>query len=476
MAVEAAREFVVDKDKAPEELARFDKVALRPGEGLVDVSEDTDHRVRALGELVVDVSLAAGYIKEVPATAESAEIEELRRLITELEEEKRQHLLTIEELRRERDDLEQKFEYRLQEEIQKVRSEFEEQINAPKGAVAPEEARGAADAEEPTVAKPPSAEAIKEEQIFPGTVIDVESEDKKGWGLTAVSGVWNGPDGQENITYMDGSIARHVPIEKVKIHEEEVVTEQVVPPESATPPRGVVEESEAPLTWRQRAGDWFSLRRPVTYIQTRRPVGGGEVIEEEVTEDRPSPAAYAGGLLVAAALGAFIGWELKNNGHSHTTELINQNKHLKTEVHNMHQTINHDSRIIGQNHDLLKQEKTKLNENNRILRHNRAVLKHLHEQVHHIFKIEKAETGRELSSTSAGGGNAQLSYYGDTVWHETARRMRDASAEKIRKATNYILRINGLRWNGGGAGVDAHKLPVGFRFRIPRNIVEIVNR
>jgi hypothetical protein len=236
----------------------------------------------------------------------------------------------------------------------------------------------------------------------------------------------------------------------------------------------------APLTWRERMGDLF--RSPVVYMQTRRPVGGGPETEEEyeVIEDRPSRAAMVAGIIGAAVLGGIIAWELKGTGHSHTKEfhtIVNQNNHLKTEVHNMHQTINHDSQIIGQDHQLLKQDTKTINENHRILKHNRAVLKHLHEQVHNLFKIERAEAARELSkSAGAGGGEARLSFYGDTVWHETARRLHNASAEKVHKATAYVLRINGLRWNGGGSGVDAHKLPLGFRFRIPRNIVEIANR
>jgi hypothetical protein len=209
-------------------------------------------------------------------------------------------------------------------------------------------------------------------------------------------------------------------------------------------------------------------------------VGGGDVVEEEVTEDRINPAAYVAGLVGAAVLGGVIAWELKGTGHSHTKEfhtIINQDNHLKTEVHNMHKTLDHDSRVIGQNHSLLKQNTKTINENHRILKHNRAVLKRLHEQVHHILKVEKAESARELSSKAGtGGGEARLVYYGDTVWHETARRMRGASAEKVRKATNYVLRLNGLRWDGGGSGVDAHKLPLGFRFKIPRNIVQIANR
>jgi hypothetical protein len=346
-----------------------------------------------------------------------------------------------------------------------------------RGETEPEEARTESDAEEPQ-AEPVAQEAVKDGRIFPGTVVDIESGNEKSWGLTAASGIWKGPDGHEYITFIDEGKPRWAPVENVSIHEEDIETVPVVPLEAAAPRGGFVSERESSLSWRDRAADWLTFRRPVTYLQTRRPVGGGPETEyeEEITEDRYSPAAVVAGFLGAAAIGAFIGWELKNTGHSHTTEIINQNKHLKEEVHNMHTALNHDSGVISQNNAMLKHDTAVINDNHRILKHNRAVLKQLHEQVHHLFKIEKAENVRELSAAGAGGSEARLSFYGDTVWHETARRMHHASAAQIRKATNYILRINGLRWNGGGYGVDAHKLPLGFRFRIPENIVQIVNR
>jgi hypothetical protein len=89
--------------------------------------------------------------------------------------------------------------------------------------------------------------------------------------------------------------------------------------------------------------------------------------------------------------------------------------------------------------------------------------------------------GYSSSPNTSGAQAATLSYRGDTVYNEVARRVKEklgigASDSKIKKATGYVLRLNGLRWNGGGSGTDAHKLPIGFRFKIPDNIAAIANK
>jgi hypothetical protein len=68
-----------------------------------------------------------------------------------------------------------------------------------------------------------------------------------------------------------------------------------------------------------------------------------------------------------------------------------------------------------------------------------------------------------------------LSYRGDTVWSHARRlieRRTDgtSSTELIRHVTSKILSLNGLRWNGGGPGVDAHQLPLGMQLRVPNRI------
>jgi len=92
---------------------------------------------------------------------------------------------------------------------------------------------------------------------------------------------------------------------------------------------------------------------------------------------------------------------------------------------------------------------------------------------------ELKETVHDLRSgnESYGGSNYHtetLNYYGDTVWSHVQRYLerktgRKPNVEQIRKLTSKVLSINGLRWQGGGYGVDAHRLPVGFNLRIPND-------
>lgn len=152
------------------------------------------------------------------------------------------------------------------------------------------------------------------------------------------------------------------------------------------------------------------------------------VVEEVETYGYPPESERAGALAVGsialAGAGVLLGWLIWGRHGSHAPnhqlqEIISQNKHqnselhsLKTEVHHMHHTLSHDSKIIRENQ-----------QDHKVLLHNRAVLKQIHEQAHTIQKMERAEesggfaaAGSETAANTI-AGKVSLSDWPWTVAH-----------------------------------------------------------
>lgn len=203
------------------------------------------------------------------------------------------------------------------------------------------------------------------------------------------------------------------------------------------------------------------LRRHTEVIPTVLYNQDGEVVvvqeEREVEDRRPAAlAAVAAGLLLAG----FIGYEI-GNGNEHTT--------IKpvTITRTVPKPLPGNEIVIGKN-----QYKVLLNQEKKLAGAEAKNAK-LKEEIQDLRAAEAAG--------ATASGNESLSFRGDTVWAEVSKRLREqlgytASSDQIRRATGYVLRLNGLRWDGGGYGVDAHRLPVGFRIKIPNNIAAIANR
>jgi hypothetical protein len=206
-------------------------------------------------------------------------------------------------------------------------------------------------------------------------------------------------------------------------------------------------------------------------------VGNDEIIDAHTeSERRVGGAILLGGVAVVGA--GILGWWLgKHYGHDHInnfSEIISQNNTIKgqnnrllSEVESMKGQINTDSTLLGRMSDRINQLKNQLDANNRLLRSDHNLLLNLKHQ-------EAGEAARNVSLSSEAHTEA-LRYRGDTIWTHAQnlierRTERAPSTERIRRVTARILDINGLRWNSGGPGVDAHKLPRGFNFKVPNKI------
>lgn len=187
------------------------------------------------------------------------------------------------------------------------------------------------------------------------------------------------------------------------------------------------------------------------------------ILEDEEFEDkRPlAVAALAAGLL----LGGLVGYGLSNKDEGPTVQ-------GPTITRTVTRPLPANSIVIG------KQRYNVLLHDEKALAAVQAKNSKLKEEVHDLQGAQASQGGP--ASPTPNRKNASLSYRGDTVWNEVSKKIRErlgyqANANTIKKATTYVLRLNGLRWNSGGYGVDAHKLPVGFRFKIPDNIVKIIS-
>lgn len=213
------------------------------------------------------------------------------------------------------------------------------------------------------------------------------------------------------------------------------------------------------------------IRKRTEVVPTAVVNDDGEVLvvqEEREVDNRRGVAAV---LLGAAALvaAAIIGYEI---GDSDDQPKITPNTITRT----VPRPLSSNSIVIGKNRYkvLLNDEKKLAAEEKKLdaAKAKNAELSDTNSQLRDkVRDLRKGEESRE----NGGYHHETLGYYGDTVWSHAQRLLESKSGTKpdtgqVRKLTAKILRINGLRWQGGGYGVDAHQLPVGMELRIPNNI------
>lgn len=94
-----------------------------------------------------------------------------------------------------------------------------------------------------------------------------------------------------------------------------------------------------------------------------------------------------------------------------------------------------------------------------------------------LAQLEQEEAQEKIGGTeeAAGTHTESLSHSGDTIWEHVeddleAEVGHEPSAPLVRNVTDRVLKMNHLRWQGGGWGVDTHKLPVGYEFQVPNGI------
>jgi hypothetical protein len=88
-----------------------------------------------------------------------------------------------------------------------------------------------------------------------------------------------------------------------------------------------------------------------------------------------------------------------------------------------------------------------------------------------VEKLRGVQGGLELNNTHV----ESLDHSGDTVWDHVENDLQSELREQpsvtlVHETTGKVLKLNGLRWSGGGYGVDAHRLPVGFKLKVPNDL------
>lgn len=231
----------------------------------------------------------------------------------------------------------------------------------------------------------------------------------------------------------------------------------------------------SPAGWR----DTLSGRRAQAYLINRRvPEGEIEPDREVVIEDN-SRAKIAAGVIGGLAVGAFIFWLGTRLGHDHADEIkkvITQNNYL-----------DHQNDIIQ---NQLSTANSHINQLSSQLSHDTKTIDHMADQINDLKNSAKAnhqllvdlkhQEAKELASGgirfSGDTHTETLTHNGDTIWNHVSnlierRTGRRPNIDMVRKVTDKVLRLNGLRWDHGGFGVNAHKLPVGFHFKIPTKLL-----
>jgi hypothetical protein len=228
---------------------------------------------------------------------------------------------------------------------------------------------------------------------------------------------------------------------------------------------------ETVLGWQVRAqnGSYRILDR---HGRERYVVENDEEMDSYIeSERRAGTAVIVGGVAVIGA--GVIGWWLgKHLGHDNVrnfNEIVSQNNALKGqnnqllgEVSSMKGQLSVDSSAIGRMSQRIAELKRSLNANHQIL-----------------LGLRKHEAREALYGSRFrfyGGTHSEyLRYYGDTVWDHARRYIERRSNQTpnndlIRRVTSKILSLSGLRWNGGGPGVDAHQLPINQHLVVPNKI------
>lgn len=261
-----------------------------------------------------------------------------------------------------------------------------------------------------------------------------------------------------------------------------------------TPPQPIPPQGDRPP--RARRTDYLAFWRPRGLVETRPVYRDGIVTQETeevfVRESDNSRRGRIGAVIVSVLALAGIGYTL------HEVEEI---EHRQAKPSQVEQFLKQQNSILQNKVKRIGIQEARQLHRQKVILANQADIEQKLDTLHiHVHKYgnnfldrikdlqvrEKEETKQAAHGLGYGSAehhtvqNAELGYRGDTVWNEVAKRVREklgsqANASKIKKATDYVLRLNGLRWNGGGYGVDAHKLPVGFRFKIPDNIGKIAS-
>jgi hypothetical protein len=202
--------------------------------------------------------------------------------------------------------------------------------------------------------------------------------------------------------------------------------------------------------------------------RNRRAIENNEIIEYQSEQERRAGTAALVGIAAVIGTAVVVWWLAKHTGHDHSSinnEINNikgQNDQLLSEVNSMKDQLDKDGSAIGRMSARIAELKRSVGLNHQLL----LDLKHQ----------EAKEAVSGSSGRISGGTHTEyLSYRGDTVWSHARRlieRRTDgtSSTELIRHVTSKILSLNGLRWNGGGPGVDAHQLPLGMQLRVPNRI------
>jgi hypothetical protein len=245
----------------------------------------------------------------------------------------------------------------------------------------------------------------------------------------------------------------------------------------------VVGDVAAPrrLTARERWRALISGSVPVTSATENttvvdRGVPPGAMVEDrEVVEADDNRRGRAAAIIGGMVLGGLLVWVGTKIGPDHAEEVKN---YFKGQTGLLQQKLNtanaHINDLRGQikSHGLAdaKRFDTLVHRQNHDLRLDQRAL--------HLLRALNRHEARE--GTGGAGANMSahvehLRYYGDTIWDHAKRLVERRTGRshdwgQVRKVTAKILHMNGLQWNSGGWGVDAHKLPIGLGFKVPNKI------
>jgi hypothetical protein len=195
-----------------------------------------------------------------------------------------------------------------------------------------------------------------------------------------------------------------------------------------------------------------------------------EVVDSD-SDRRGRAAAIIGGMV----LGGLLLWAGTKIGPDHAEEVKN---YFKGQTDLWQQKLNtantHINDLRGQlrSHDAADTRKFDL----LMRRHSHDI--RVDQKILHLVKGLKHQEAMEAARGVGAKGAAHiehLRHYGDTIWDHAKRLVerrtgRTHNWAQVHKVTAKILQMNGLHWNHGGWGVNAHKLPVGYDFKVPNKI------
>jgi predicted nucleic acid-binding Zn-ribbon protein len=291
-------------------------------------------------------------------------------------------------------------------------------------------------------------------------------------------------------------------VERENIRREAAKPVPVPTPRSAMVVEGQARDNSSRWnSFRSRLGDRFlgwqvQGHTGLFYIMDKRnrPIAAYEseedaevVIEEERRRRGGAVLVGAAAVIGAGVVGGAVGWWLgRHTGHDHSNEInkaISKLNYLDEQNDVLGRKLNTANTHI----DTLSTQLSTANDHIDTLsaqlsgaRDQLHDVKHTVHSNHDLLVNLKHDEAKEALSGSgvrfSGSTHAEtLGYRGDTVW-DHARRLierkkgRAPDIDSVRRVTSKILHLSGLRWNGGGPGVDAHRLPIGQKLIVPNSV------